>query len=179
MNDKEIGVCSECGSEYLQFQITSLENGWIFAEISNADKKVHLANSYLGGQELPKAMLHALNRLLSEDSSTEWICWHGESQAFIWHLERQGRDLHLEVFRAGYSFGFPVYGDGLEEIANKAELIVSLNADIWMFAQTVCDAFKEYRFGEKSEQWQCSGFGDYFPNKEYQMLRRRLRNKQR
>lgn len=158
------------------FRITSLENGWLFAKLALSGCEIELANSYLGGLELPGALIRMCNDFLSGAVSSQWLCWHGESHAVVWHLEKEQELLCLKIYRLGSSFGLPVCGEGLAQKVQTKEPERSDDFDTLAFAQTVFYAFREYRFGDRLAQWQGSEFKDHFPDAEYRVLRKLLRS---
>ena len=160
----------------ISFHITSIENGWLFAELDLYDHHIDLVNSHLGGGELPKALIHVCNAVLLGNTMSQWLCWHGESHAIIWHIEKDIDQLCLKVYSIGCSFGLPVCGEGLAASVNNIDPYLTACLDIYTFAQSVCHAFKECRYGEMLEQWQGSEFKDHFPETEYQALRKLIRS---
>lgn len=160
------------------FHITSVEHGWLFAELDTPGRKLHLANSHLGGLELPSAFLQSLIALFDEHSTSKWLCWHGESHGHIMHMHRRKQNLALRIFRVGSSFGLPVQADGLADKVKHAEAVLTAETDIFGFAHSVCDAFEVWGSENRLWQWQSSAFKEYFPQKEYQTLRKLLRGKE-
>jgi hypothetical protein len=61
----------------MEFQITSVENGWLFTEIITAQERIPFANSRVEGGQMPGALLRSLTALLAGTSKEEWICWTG------------------------------------------------------------------------------------------------------
>lgn len=94
----------------------------------------------------------------------------------IWHLQKESHHLCLKIYSIGTSFGLPAYGDSLAQKVRKIAPDVSADIDPCVFAQSVFQAFKAYKFGDMFAQWQSSGFKNYFPEEEYQTLRKLLRN---
>ena len=74
----------------MEFQITSVENGWLFAEIITAQERIPFANSRVEGGQMPGALIRSLTALLAGSSKEEWICWNGETQVDVWHLVFDG-----------------------------------------------------------------------------------------
>ena len=160
---------------HFDFRITEIKHGWIFAQTNILDHTIDLANSYLGGLELPKALLRVSHALLTGGAASEWLCWHGESRAQIWHMEKSGDHLCLRIYEAGSSFGLPVCGGELERYVRHTEPAMVAKLDVFTFANCVCEAFKDYRYGENLDQWQSGEFKEYFPEEEYKALRKALR----
>lgn len=158
------------------FHIHAIENGWLFAGVDILGQHLALSNSYLGGLRLPKVLLQACAGILSGNMKSAWICWHGESQGQIWHMDRSFEQLHLEIYSIGSTFGLPVYGELLAKKVRSCTPMVCAVLDPFLFAQTVYDSFKEYGYGDALEQWNNSEFSNDFPKEELQELRRALRN---
>ena len=159
----------------MEFQITSVENGWLFAEIITAQERIPFANSRVEGGQMPGALLRSLTALLAGSSKEEWICWNGETQVDVWHLVFDGAMLQLEDFCVDGYKTWPVCGDTLAARVKDAQPKMVLAGDGITFAQSVCDAFKAFRTSEGLKQWQ-EGFSNAFPTEEYQILRRQLRS---
>ena len=160
---------------HFDFRITEIKHGWIFAQANILGHTIDLANTYLGGLELPKALLRVSHALLTGRAASEWLCWHGESRAQIWHMEESGGYLRLNIYEAGSSFGLPVCGEGLERCVRHTEPAITARLDVFTFANRICEAFKDYRYGDTLAQWQNSEFKDYFPEEEYKILRQALK----
>lgn len=166
-----------CNWVPFSFRITSINSGWLFANLELSGRQVQLENSYLGGLDLPKALVKACCALLSEPTSSQWLCWHGESIAQLWHLQKESDQLYLKMYRIGSSFGLPVCGDPLAQKSQRVAPEVSAVIDPFVFAQSILQAFKEYKLPDAFAQWQSSGFRDHFPEEEYHALRKLLRAK--
>ena len=158
------------------FYITEIKNGWIFAQADISGQAIVLANSYLGGLELPKALVRITHALLTGSTSSEWLCWHGETSAQIWHIEKSDDQLCLHIYEAGSSFGLPVCGGELERYVHHTEPAMDAKLDVFIFANCIYEAFKSYRYGDTLAQWQNSEFKEYFPEEEYKNLRQALKN---
>lgn len=171
----------ESNLEVISFDIREIEHGWIFAAIGTQKGEIILANSYLGGLQMPKTFLSILAELLLEtdtketDTQSKWICWHGENNSYIWHLETHGQSLILHIYEGGGSFGLPLQGNGLQRQAESADLLLGVNTLLYPFALSVCNAMKVYSYGKGYEKWQNSQYRNTFPREEYQKLRRILR----
>ena len=163
--------------EDISFNIREIEYGWIFAEISTQKGEIVLANSYLGGLQMPKTFLSILTELLPEtDTQSRWLCWHGENNSYIWHFETDGQTLILHIYEGGCSFGLPLQGDDLQKQSESADMLLSVKTLLYPFSLSVCNAMKEYSYGKGYEKWQNSQYKNTFPRDEYQKLRRILRN---
>ena len=57
----------------MEFQITSVENGWLFAEIITAQERIPFANSRVEGGQMPGALLRSLTALLAGSSMAVYI----------------------------------------------------------------------------------------------------------
>lgn len=163
------------GINNLKFKILDVEHGWILAMIETETEQVFLSNSYLGGLQMPQTFLKAINELLSNNKREKWLCWYGENNSYIWHLMIINDSLKLFIYDGDSSFGFPSEGNILSKYSVSAETLLEANSSLFLFAQSVCDAFKVYSFGEEYDIWQNSQYKDMFPRAEFSQLRRILR----
>lgn len=160
----------------MSFYITSIENGWLFADLELGEQKIQLANSCLGGLELPKALIKVCNAVLLDNAADQWLCWHGESCAHIWHLQRDVDHLSMKTYSLDSSFGLPVCGESMAQKIQWLTPELTVSIDRYVFAQTIYHAFKSCRFGDMLAQWESSEFKNYFPEEEYHTLRKLLRS---
>lgn len=160
------------------FNILGIENGWIFAEIKTDQEEVALSNSYLGGTQAPQVLLNTLIDLIdsSKQIETKWICWHGENNSYIWKLVSNGIVLHIHIYEGDSSFGYPLQGDSLAAKVKFTDCLFDVKTSLQLFALSVCNAFKEFSYGDKSCLWESEKYPFEFPRNEYQILRRRLRS---
>lgn len=159
----------------VSFDITAMENGWLFAKLETPVGPLLFENSVVVGAEQPKKFLQALIMLMNGTSSSEWICWQAESYAYIWQLSLEEDAICLRIYRLDSYVNLPASGSGLEDRVRFIEPERQLQCDADTFVRSVCRAFSEYRTGDGLEKWNCSGYGEYFPSEEYQQLRRLLR----
>lgn len=163
-------------TETVQFKIIDIEHGWIFAEIETETAQVSISNSYLGGLRMPAVFLQTITELLSREEHEKWICWHGESNSYIWHLRTRDEILELCIYEGDSSFGFPSEGSSLKKDAESSQIILKINTSLYSFALSVCNALKYYSYGEGYAIWQNSKYKDMFPRDEYSGLRKILRS---
>lgn len=159
----------------LKFRILDIEYGWIFAVIETETGVIALSNSYLGGLQMPQIFLKAINGLLSNNEYEKWLCWHGESNAYIWHLMINNELFKLIIYDGDSSFGLPLEGNTLSNYSSSSRTLLEANGSLFSFSQSICDAFKVYSFGEGYDVWQNSQYKDTFPRTEFSRLRRILR----
>lgn len=159
----------------LVFKILDIQYGWIFAALETEDGPVGLSNSYLGGLQMPGIFLKALIELLNKNEHEKWICWHGESNSYVWRLAVKHEMLELFVYDGDSSFGLPLEGSSLSKYAVPSGIILEAKTSLYLFAQSVYDAFKFYSYGEGYETWQNSRYKDQFPRAEVSQLRKILR----
>lgn len=162
-------------TENVEFKIIDIEHGWIFAEIQTETVQISISNSYLGGLQMPGVFLKTMIELLSRKEQEKWICWHGESNSYIWYLKTRDESLELCIYEGDSSFGFPLEGNSLNENAEASQLILKTNTNLYPFALSVCNALKYYSYGEGYDVWQKSKYKDMFPRDEYSQLRKILR----
>lgn len=163
-------------TESVEFKIIDIEHGWIFAEIETETTQINIFNSYLGGLQMPAAFLQAITELLGKKEHEKWICWHGESNSYIWYLKVQDEMLELCIYEGDSSFGFPTEGNSLKKDAESSQIILKTNTSPYPFALSVCNALKYYSYGEGYDIWQNSKYKDMFPRDEYSRLRKLLRS---
>lgn len=162
---------------HVQFKISDVKYGWIFATIETETKQINISNSYLGGLQMPSIFLNAIIELLSKKNQEKWICWHGESNSYIWYLNVKDECLELCIYEGDSSFGLPLEGKTLNKTVEFSQLILKTDTWLYSFAISVCDAFKIYSFGKEYEIWQSSKYKDLFPRTELSQLRQLLRRK--
>lgn len=161
--------------DYVQFKISDVKHGWIFATLETEEKQVQLLNSYLGGLQMPRVFLKAITELLCKKEDEKWVCWHGESNSYIWHLKVKDECLELCIYEGGSSFGLPLEGELLNKTAEASQMILKTNTCLHLFASSVCAALKFYSYGKGYDIWQNSKYKDTFPKAEYSQLRKILR----
>lgn len=159
----------------LVFKILGIEYGWIFATIETETERIGLSNSYLGGLQMPIIFLKAIIELLHKNEYEKWVCWHGESNSYIWHLIVKNELLKLFIYDGDSSFGLPLEGNALSKYVVSSKTMLQANVWLNLFAQSVCDAFKFYSYGEGYDIWQNSNYKDMFPRTEFSQLRKILR----
>lgn len=157
------------------FKILNVEYGWIFAAIETGTEQIVLSNSYLGGLQMPHIFLKAIIELFNKNEREKWICWHGESNSYIWRLTVKNELLNLFIYDGESSFGLPLEGDALRKYAVPSKTMLEANVSLSFFADSVCDAFKFYSYGEGYAIWQSSRYKDMFPRTAFSQLRRILR----
>lgn len=162
-------------AENALFRISGIDYGWIFAEIETETKHIDLCNSYLGGRLMPKTFLQAFIDLYSKTKLENWICWHGESNSFIWHLKSRYELLELSIYEGESSFGLPLEGSALYKNIKSAPAIMETATWLHTFSLSVYNSFKYYSYGKGYELWQNSKYKDMFPRQEYSNLRKILR----
>lgn len=159
----------------IAFKILDIQYGWIFAAIETGTGQIAISNSYLQGLHVPGVFLQSIIKLLNKKEQEEWICWHGESTAYLWHFIVRNDVLELFIYDGGSSFGLPLSGNALIKYAASSDAILEANGSLSFFAQSVCDAFKFYSYGEGYDIWQKSKYKDMFPRTELSLLRKILR----
>ena len=159
----------------LKFKILDVKCGWIFAAIDAETEQIGLSNSFLGGLQMPKIFLKAMNELLNKNEYEKWICWHGENNSYIWRLIVNNEILELFIYEGDCSFGMPLEGKSLSKYTASSKTMLEANVSLYLFAQSVCDAFKFYSYGEGYDIWQNSQYKDMFPRAEFSQLRKLLR----
>ena len=159
------------------FRIWKVEYGWIFAEIETAGKRVRLSDSCLGGLQMPGIFLKTFAGLFDGTEKEKWLCWHGESSSWIWHLVSKHDILFIELFEGGCSFGMPLEGEELCRYTGSSDRILEINTFLYPFSASVCHAFQCCSYGEGYEAWQNSRYREAFPKAELSLLRKRLRRK--
>lgn len=63
-----------------------IKYGWLIAAIDTENGQIGISNTYLGGRHMPAIFLNAIIELFNKKRQEIWICWHGESNSYIWHL---------------------------------------------------------------------------------------------
>lgn len=159
----------------LTFKISDIKCGWIFAVIETETGEMVLSNSYLGGLQMPKIFLKAMSELLSNHEHEKWLSWYGESNSYIWHLIIKNELLELVICDLDSSLVLPLEGKALSKYLVPSKTLLKVNASLLLFAQSVCEAFKFYSFGEGYDIWQNSKYKDRFPREELSRLRKILR----
>lgn len=163
----------------IEFKILDIQHGWIFAAIETDTGQIVLSNSYLQGLQMPGIFIQSIIDLLNKKEQEKWICWHGESTAYIWHLTVRNDILELLIYDGGSSFGLPLSGHALSRYTVSSDTIFEANGSLSFFAQSVCDEFKFYSYGGGYDIWQNSKYKDMFPRTELSLLRKTLRQSNR
>ncbi|MBD5134671.1 MAG: hypothetical protein HDT39_01710 [Lachnospiraceae bacterium] len=161
----------------VQFKISDIKYGWIFATIETQEEQIAISNSYLGGLQMPRVFLKAIIELLDKKEHEKWICWHGESNSYIWYLKVKDESLELCIYEGGSSFGLPLEGELLSKMTEVSRMILETNTLLYLFAVSICDALKFYSYGKGYDIWQSSRYKDLFPRTELSQLRKLLRGR--
>ncbi len=162
-----------CFCEEILFQITGIENGWIFAEIIKTDAQIEISNSYLGGLHMPKYFLKVLIDLAENKERETWVTWHGESSKFLWEMKKEEELLELSIHES-----FQSLGTLSDEVICKNEkdnnCLFHAKTYFYSFALQIYEAFKAYSYGAGYNLWQNTEFADTFPRSELSQLKRNL-----
>ncbi len=161
--------------DYVDFQITGIENGWLFAVIESEDRQISISSSYIGGVSAPSLLLSATCELLINDATNSCIRWHSENISYVLDFQTNGDEMYLRVFEIGCSPNSPLSGNQLS-LVTPVEPVFETRTSAFMFAISVYNAFKVYSYGEALDEWRTNGFE--FQRGEYQMLKRLLRGLQ-
>ena len=153
--------------------------GWLRFSILGIKKFCETSNSYLGGLQMPGIFLKTFAGLFDGPEKEKWLCWHGESSSWIWHLVSKHDNLSIELFEGGCSFGMPLEGEELRRYTGSSDRILKINTFLYPFSASVCHAFQCCSYGEGYEAWQNSRYREAFPKAELSLLRKRLRRKSR
>ena len=136
-------------SRGVHMEIEEVIGKCFFVKVYTKNKKIEISNSKVFGNDAPNIFIKSLKKLESKSIKREYLRWEGESEAYIWILDKNKDILDLEIW-LGSSNLITIY-EGEEVLKEKERLIFSERTSYKRFVQNVKEAFHTY-FDFKEEK---------------------------
>lgn len=133
--------------ELVDIEIIDLVEKWFYMKIYTDNRQAILQNSNLFGNDAPNIFLETLKLLEMQETGIKYLRWEGESNSYIWLLEKKEDVLLIEVW-SGESRLNQMY-EGIEVLRERKELLFSVTTSFYCFVQSVKKAFQEYLFNDE------------------------------
>lgn len=103
---------------------------------------------------------------------TCWLCWHGESNSYIWHLEKNEDILTFDIWNGISSFGLPYEGKESKKVVLQNDILFKTETSYYCFLVTLYETFLKYSYEKGLKEYEQGTY--QFPKKEFHELKRYL-----
>lgn len=135
--------------ENVNIRISDVVEKWFYLVISTKNVEIEIVNSSLFGNDAPNILLKTLKWFETQFSGNKYLRWEGESEAYIWILDKKDDIFNIEIWLGGY--GLIMLYEGEELLRKKEKLLLSATTSYYYFIQNLKEAFHNY-FDFKEEK---------------------------
>ena len=137
-------------SRGVYIEIQEVVGKCFFMRVYTKNTEVQISNSSIFGNDAPNIFLKTLKELESCPNGKKYLRWEGESESYIWILDKKKDVLDLEIW-LGKEGSIMVY-EGEEALEDKEELIFSERTSYRRFVENVKKEFCRYFREEKGKR---------------------------
>ena len=135
--------------ENINIEIQCVVEKCFYMKLFTENKEVYLENSSIFGNDAPNILIKALKWFDTQSNGTKYLRWYGESEAYIWILNKKNDVFEIEIWLGGEYF-ITVY-EGEEALRDKKKILFSAITSYYYFVQNIKEAFHTY-FDFKEER---------------------------